>query len=254
MIFYFSGTGNTKYIAERLSQSINDRLIEITADLYSSGLNFDLGDDEKVGILSPVYWYGVPVEVMNFASKVKFNNYKNQYVYTLTTYGGSAGRFAEQLENILKNNGIILNAKMGVRMADNYIIGFNPPPMEKRIEYNTEAVRKLKEFIPKIEARESVDDLNRGGMRFISPVIRPLYEKTNRSKKFRTTSACTSCGKCARECPCNALAMVEGKPKWNEKCSQCLKCINCCPNRAIEYGKGTVKRDRYVFDLNTIKE
>lgn len=254
MIFYFSGTGNTRYIATLVSNGLNDELIEINSTLTSSDMEFTLSEGESIGIISPVYWYGLPMEVITFANKLTLINYSNNYIYTIATYGGSAGKFAEQLEKILLVKSYKLNSKLGVKMSDNYIIGYNPPSKEEQIRYNNEAVKKVKTFIPRIKAHESIEDINRGAMRFVTPMIRPLYEKADRSKKFYVTNACTSCGLCMRNCPCDSVHMVNGKPEWNNKCSQCLRCINYCPTRAIQYGKATIKRERYVFDESVIKE
>lgn len=253
MIFYFSGTGNSKFIANCIADRFGESPVEITAALNSTDLSFGIKDDERVGIISPVYWYGLPMEVINFAKKLKLNNYKGQYVYCFATYGGSAGRFAENLEDILKAKGYVLNGKYGVKMADNYILGYTPAPLAEQIKTNNEAVKIMKTYLYRIEARENANLIKRGAMAFISPLIRPIYEKGNRSKKFYVTSDCTSCGLCSRNCPCGAISMKDRKPSWNSNCSQCVRCIHSCPVKAIQYGKGTIKRERYLFDEKTIK-
>lgn len=253
MIFYFSGTGNSRFIAKCISEHFGDTLIEINADLNSSDLIFDLKQDERIGIISPVYCYGLPTEVIKFAKKVKFNNYGSQYLYCFATYGGSAGKFSEELEKILSERGYRLSSKYGVTMADNYILSYDSPA-EKRDRLNNEAYSRLLQLLSKIEAREECDDIKRGAMGFLAPIIRPFYLKGNLHKKFYVTTSCTSCGLCARSCPCNALKMVEGKPQWNDNCAQCLRCIHSCPSRAIQYGNGTKKRSRYLFDEKKINK
>lgn len=51
MIFYFSGTGNSKYIASCLAERFGDSLIEITDKLNSTHDTYTLKDDERVGIV-----------------------------------------------------------------------------------------------------------------------------------------------------------------------------------------------------------
>lgn len=253
MIFYFSGTGNSRFIAKCISERFGDSFIEINSELIENGLSFDLKDDERIGIVAPVYWYGLPKIIMDFVGKLKLNNYKSQYIYCFATYGGSAGKFAEQLEKMLKARGYILKGKYGVKMADNYILGYTPASLEEQIKTNNEAVKIMKSYLYRIEARECCDLIKRGAMAFVSPMIRPIYEKGDLSKKFYATDKCTSCGLCSKNCPCGAISLVDGKPVWNDKCSQCVRCIHSCPSRAIEYGKGTINRDRYLFDEKTIK-
>lgn len=257
MIFYFSGTGNSKYIASCLAERFGDSLIEITDKLNNSNDTYTLKDDERVGIVSPVYWYGLPKEVMRFAKQVVFKNYKNQYIYCFATYGGSAGRFAEQLQDILFSRGYDMNGKYGVKMADNYILGYAPDSPEKQIEINSEAIKVMKTYLCRIEARETANFIKRGAMAFVAPLIRPIYEKGDLTSKFYVTDKCLACGICSKGCPCGAIAPVEktdDKPVWdNNKCSQCLRCIHSCPVEAIQYGKKTINRTRYLFDESKIK-
>lgn len=57
MIFYFSGTGNSRWVAEQLSTAGAEELVAI-ADVYASDRRFVLRPDEKVGFVFPVYSWG----------------------------------------------------------------------------------------------------------------------------------------------------------------------------------------------------
>ena len=83
--------------------------------------------------------------------------------------------------------------------------------------------------------------------RLNSGIVNDLfYWTTVRTKKFRSTEACVSCGRCAAVCPLGNIRMESGRPVWGENCTHCMACISRCPCSAIEYGQKTVGKVRYV--------
>jgi polyferredoxin len=51
--------------------------------------------------------------------------------------------------------------------------------------------------------------------------------------------ACTSCGKCARECPTRAIDASEAFASSSSECITCLHCSDNCPARAIAFRPST---------------
>ena len=46
---------------------------------------------------------------------------------------------------------------------------------------------------------------------------------------------CISCGSCCQSCPCQAITMVDNKPKVDEKkCISCGSCCQSCPLKLIK--------------------
>ena len=66
MIFYFSGTGNSLYVARLLADELNDCIISIPDCINNGTFEFELKDSEKIGIVTPVYFYGLPSIVETF--------------------------------------------------------------------------------------------------------------------------------------------------------------------------------------------
>lgn len=60
MIFYFTGIGNSLYVAQKLQASLGGELINITEAFNSKQFNYKLSDGEKLGIIFPVYFNGLP--------------------------------------------------------------------------------------------------------------------------------------------------------------------------------------------------
>lgn len=57
MIYYFSATGNNKYVAERIAEAINDEAKSI------QDTNPLLTKSDIIGFVSPTYGWGLP-EIM----------------------------------------------------------------------------------------------------------------------------------------------------------------------------------------------
>jgi flavodoxin len=66
MIFYFSGTGNSKHIADRLANCTGERLVFMSESVLEEEEVYEIGEEESVGLIFPVYWYSIPTIVERF--------------------------------------------------------------------------------------------------------------------------------------------------------------------------------------------
>ena len=101
MIFYFSGTGNTKWAASQVSAKLNDKLHFIPDELNTT-MTYTLADGECLGFIIPVHGWRPPVIVRQFLSRCHFIHSSNIYTYIIYTAGDSIGKAVEILESDLK--------------------------------------------------------------------------------------------------------------------------------------------------------
>lgn len=247
MIFYFTGTGNSRYVAERLSR--RDTVVSIGESLRKDRYEFDAGDEPSVGFVVPVYFFGVPSVVLEFVSRLKLTKASGAYVYTVLTCGGKTGAAGRMLCGALGKIGITVDATYSVLFPSNYIpLKAAPKPGEvSRIQQRASV--SLISLKDSIAARESGEhDVLRGIMPSVmTALLYPLYGISRKTEKFSVTARCTGCGACVRMCPECAIEMREGRPVWvKSHCSLCVACLNRCPRGAIELGKRTSGRRRYV--------
>jgi ferredoxin len=247
MIFYFSGTGNSKHISDKISSNMGERLVYISDSVIKINEIYEIGENERIGFVFPVYWYCMPTIVEKFIVQLKLSGYQKQYVYAVTTYGIAAGNVIDRLTRILDNKGMLLNGVFGIKMVDNYVVGYNIMNIDKQRIILDNAEKEIGKIMSMIERRENIEYIKKGVMAFITPITGNAYRKTNHTKKFFVTHKCNGCKQCERSCPCNAIHMMDGKPTWEGDCTFCLKCIHCCKHSAIQYGKYTEKRDRYYY-------
>ncbi|GFP75521.1 EFR1 family ferrodoxin [Clostridium fungisolvens] len=251
MIFYFTGTGNSGYVASEIAKANNDTITSISKLINEEKeLEFTLKDGEVIGIIYPIYAYAPPKMVMEFIKNIKFNNYKNNYVFSLATCGGDAGNAMELIKKELNNKGMTLNSGFSIIMPNNEIIHGNVDSKEVEIRKLQNVKNEIKNINTLIKARrQNISELEKGLIsKFLTNAMNPIFQiffKTD-VLKFYETDDCISCGKCEKVCNSNIITLVKGKPQWNGECCQCLACINYCPKKAIQYGKSTVKKGRYT--------
>lgn len=238
MIFYFSGTGNSKWIAEQLAEKTDDTAVDITT------LNMppELKDEKYVGLVFPVYAWAVPEPVRNFARQLAPNV---GFAYGVCTCGAEAGLAMKQLSKIYP-----LQSTYSVVMPSNYIVGEDIEPQQTIRQKLKEAKQAVEQIADEITRHEPVNRVAEGGMAFLrSTLAGNGFDRFARTTKpFFAEDSCTGCGLCARICPSKTIRLAEGKPVWGETCYQCLACIHHCPQRAIQYGEKTKERGRYTIE------
>lgn len=242
MIYYFSGTGNSEYAAEKLAEKTNDKAVNI-ADIMNG--KAELINDGITGIVFPVYFWGLPEIIKRFAKKLKNNT--GDYVYAVITCGANTGTADKMLEKLL---GRKLDYSYSLRMPDNYVMLYNPCEKEKVVKFLRHSDKELDEICEDIISRSSKQAGVTGG-EMKSLIVPYLYNIFRVTSKFYADEKCTSCGLCEKICPDGAIEIRNGRPVWiKSKCQHCTACINRCHAKAIQFGKNTAGRNRYnIYDL-----
>ena len=103
MIFFFSGTGNTRWAAEQLAAATGERLIAI-AEAAPGTCTYELQPGERVGFCFPVHGWQPPRIVRQFIRRLKLQRAggARPYCYALVTCGDSIGRTMEMLDEELR--------------------------------------------------------------------------------------------------------------------------------------------------------
>lgn len=114
MIFYYSGTGNSTYVARQLCAE-GETLLNITQAFWDGQTTFDLKEQETVGFVFPVYFGGVPNTVRQFLANLRFTD-KPGYVFAAVTCGSGPAGVGALLKKMLAKNGTPLHAVYSVKM------------------------------------------------------------------------------------------------------------------------------------------
>ena len=146
MIFYFSGTGNSLYVAKSIAQNNSEELVSISATLNRGEEYYEylLKDGEIIGFVFPVYAWGPPKIVVEFIKKLKLSNYNSNYTFCVVTCGDNIGNTMKVMGDCLKKKGISLNSGYSIKMPNNYIIMGNVDSKEIEKEKLSRAEETLK--------------------------------------------------------------------------------------------------------------
>jgi len=255
VIYYFTGTGNTLEAVRRVAKGIGDcELLGIAATIAEakgSGMS-DIAVDsnvERVGIAFPVYYYGLPAIVHDFFRALRVSG--NPYIYCVATRGGSSGygSFA-QASAYLRKIGKKLDAGFSVLMPENYPVLYNPTDVETARKMLEAASGEIDVIAAAVAEKRPFREgwQNPFASTFISRPVNAWFVSGVRSsdKKFVASSACISCGKCAKACGVGNISLENGKPVWHGRCEQCFGCYHACPARAIDFGKSTIGKRQYL--------
>ena len=255
MIYYFSGTGNSRYVAEQLSLQTLEEIRMITE--VDAALERLSGD--SVGFVFPVYSWGVPPIMIDFIDRLPDSFWTEVKVsqlplWCVMTCGDEVALAPEMLMKLLKSKGVELESIWSVIMPNNYVLlpGFDVDSRDVERRKLQEAPARIKEISKGINQHSRTVDVTRGSMAWMkTKLVYPLFKKWGIfPKKWKSTDACVGCGICARACPLGNVNMQDRRPTWGCDCCSCLACYHSCPRHAVAYGDATEKKGQYYFTSN----
>ncbi|MCL2202518.1 MAG: EFR1 family ferrodoxin [Defluviitaleaceae bacterium] len=239
-IFYFTGTGNSLFVARKFADSAGANLISIPQAMHESKSY----KDDCIGFVYPQYANGLPKMVRSFITN---NTFEADYFFAVNLWSFIHINALGEIASLIP-----LNYGAYLRTPMNFIFLLNSP--KNPINMLDKAEKNLNKIISDIISRKS-------------KAIKPKKAIGNATKycgeaKFLVSLSCTFCKTCVMICPAknidvldesnyqaihgnNKSVVVNAAVKFGTNCENCYACVNLRPAHAIFANKATLKRRQY---------
>lgn len=223
-ICYFTGTGNSLYVAKR----IGGEIYPVSQLMRQHEI---IIKDDAVGIVCPVYAGEMPMMVRDFLSKASI---ETEYFFFVFTYGMNYGEAFAVVKQACDEEGLRLSYINAIKMADNYLPGFEMnDQIEKLPAKDVEGqIDKLLEDIAERRTTEvSITGMTRVRMKFRRRLGYGIL-KQDAAREYIVNEDCTLCGTCVKVCPSNNITVTD-RVRFGMHCEVCYACIHNCPANAL---------------------
>ncbi|MFA5745855.1 MAG: EFR1 family ferrodoxin [Candidatus Pacearchaeota archaeon] len=255
VIYYFSGTGNTAFVASEFQA--NYKKAKIDVDIFPIETIETVPSQSKYTFIMigfPTYAFYPPQMVIDFVKKLPEVNDKP--VILFGTAGGSAGASFSILENILKKKHYTVVSNFLYVMPDNvyFMFGKDTQSNEQTELLITNTTEKVKMDFEIIISGKSKFVKCGFFLKLMSEIVHFFFnnlgQKQQKNRWYWDRKECTFCGLCEKSCPTKNITMKKekGKITWGNNCMFCTRCYNFCPRNAIHYKSinKTNKFNRYT--------
>ena len=175
MILYFSGTGNSKYIAKRIAEAIRENTVDLNMKIKENDTS-PLQTGRDVIIVTPTYAWRIPKIVSEWIDKTEFIDGKR--IWFVMNCGSEIGNAANYNRELSEQKKLQYMGTAQILMPENYIAMFDVPKEEEAWKIVTKAESVIKKIIAYIKAgKEFCPPRNNLYDRFMSGPVNPIFYK-----------------------------------------------------------------------------
>jgi ferredoxin len=223
LVFYFTATGNSLFVARQLS----DSPISIPQELKKTDLVYEA---DEIGFVCPDYAGAIPKIVQQFMSKGTF---KAPYIFAVVTFGNAATSCVEYCVDKAKENGINIDYAQSLLMVDNYLPVFD---MNQQMAIDKHVDENLARIVADISAQKkeiAVSDLGFFSKDMLKNMQDQHFSMTAERLLELRPDRCVGCMTCEKVCPHKNFKLGDKGLEFSGDCEYCLACIQNCPQKAL---------------------
>lgn len=256
-VFFWSGTGNSFRVAKWLEMTASDKGVEtqlLHLDDVHSPQRISAEGNSFISIVFPTHGFTAPWHVLRSVWRLPEGNGQDAFCVATRAglkFGpffppGISGSATFIIALLLMIKGYQVGGVMSVDMPSNW---YSLHPIQGRKSLDSiisRAEKKVAVLMERVLSRHklwftgnNLYELVLGTLFFPISVAYMLFGRFFLAKLFFANNNCNGCGKCADNCPVEAIVMMGTKrptPFWKYKCESCMRCAAICPQNAVEAG------------------
>lgn len=255
VIYYFSGTGNTWWVATQILEMLQEHEIQVSCHSIETLMIEDvltqLSGVDHIILGFPVYGSTAPRPMMDFVHTFPLSNGK-QTMSIFATQAFASGDTAWAVSQSFKHRGYSIQQARHFRMMNNLHLPqykFYPPKNDERLERLLDKTRpRVAGFVKEMIAnKKHIVGNNLLGHIMGRIQRRHIETMINKASNELTvnTKRCILCGKCQRICPTGNIFQHQDQLVFSNLCALCLRCYSQCPTSAILLGEGSQDVTKY---------
>ncbi len=244
-IYYFTGTGNSLYIAREIARHLPGETTLVPIPALTNRGGEMRAPPGRVGFAFPVYAGGPPLMVADFAGRIDLS--AAERTFAVVTMGSAGDAAYWRLKEILEDRGYTLDAAYTVAMPNNYILLSDVYPEVQEQKVIAAGKKEAEMIAADIAAENRTFTKGPRALNFATGLLYPFFAREARrhAKKFYADDKCNGCGTCEEVCPTKNISGAGMRPVWGSNCEACMACIHFCPRNAIQWGRKTAAKGRY---------
>jgi len=245
VIIYFTGTGNSKYVADFLADKIGDDIISLN-EIIKNNEKFVCASEKPYIIVAPIYAWRFPGKIEDILKNSDLKG--NKTVYCIATMGENSGNADKYLQKIFTDKGMNFTGFTGVPMQNNYLLMEKMPDSTVVSEQIKSVFPKLYDIVSKINNNETLHKDDKTPLPAVmSGVVNWGFNNFMlKNQKYSVDEKCILCGKCIEKCPTNNISKQNNEIIFGSKCMACFACLHNCPMQAINIKGKTEDKGRYI--------
>ncbi len=244
-IIYFSGTGNTWYVAKAINEALIERNVSSEYLSIEEALNINdvLKSCDKLIIGYPIYGSKAPLIMEEFIKNIpEVDNAVGVSVFCTVAFASGDGSCV--YKKLLENKGYKFDSGFEFKMTNNFNVPKFPRicpvgDQEKISRKNTKAKLHANNMVTSILSNKNKISGNNILGNIIGSVQRKHIDSGIRSLNsylYCEKERCTKCRICIKICPVNNIKLKDSIV-IGDKCIGCMRCFHFCKAEAINITK-----------------
>lgn len=173
MILFFTGTGNSRYIAQVIQSVTGDEIVSIN-NLIKSSSKDSIKSESPLVFVAPIYAYRIPRIVDKFIRETSFEG--NKKAYFVTNCGLGAGNAAAYTKNLCSDKGFNYQGFASIVMPENYVALFSVPEEPEAEAIIQEAMPQIHSIAETIKNQQILKQNRVNPIRkFLTAIITPVF-------------------------------------------------------------------------------